>query len=219
MPQKIAVVLAGAGVYDGSELHEAVLTLLALEQAGFSYQCMAPNIDQMHVIDHLRGEPTEETRNVLVESARIARGDIIDIANAQAEDYDAVVTPGGFGAAKNLCDFAVNGAAMTINKDYQSFVQAIHKQNKPVVLICIAPVMSALLLGENTQCTIGTDEGTASAINTTGAEHKACPVEEAIIDHDKKLITTPAYMLAGSISEANASIQSAINALNTMLKS
>lgn len=217
MSKKIAVVLAGSGVYDGSELHEAVLTLLAIEQAGFSYQCMAPNVDQLHVINHLTGEATDETRNVLVEAARIARGEIIDIATANVEDFDAVVTPGGFGAAKNLCDFAVNGPEMRINEDYKNFVQAMHQAGKPVVLICIAPAMSAVLLGEGTQCTIGTDADTAAAINATGAEHISCPVDEAVIDPNKKLITSPAYMLAGSISEAQASVQAAIKALSEML--
>jgi enhancing lycopene biosynthesis protein 2 len=200
---KVAVVLAGNGVYDGAEINEAVLTLLCLEQAGVEYQCMAPNVEQMHVVNHLTGEPVEgESRNVLVEAARIARGNIIDIASANADDYEALVVPGGFGAAKNLSSFATEGADMTVQADFLAFAKAIHQANKPIGLICIAPVMAAAICGEGTQCTIGNDAETAAAIGAMGGVHLECPVEEARVDTDKKMVTTPAYMLAGCVNDA-----------------
>lgn len=205
--KKVAVILAGCGVFDGAEIHESVLTLLQLERSGASYQCMAPNIDQMHVINHLTGEvDATDSRNVLVEAARIARGEIIDLASADADDYDALIIPGGFGAAKNLCDFAVSGADCTINPDVQRFAQAMHDAGKPVGLICIAPAMTPKLFGEGTTCTIGTDADTAAAIEAMGANHQACPVNEIVIDKAKQVVTTPAYMLAGSVMEAASGI-------------
>jgi enhancing lycopene biosynthesis protein 2 len=208
---KVAVVLAGNGVYDGAEINEAVLTLLCLEQAGVEYQCMAPNMEQMHVVNHLTGEPAEgESRNVLVEAARIARGNIVDIASASADDYEALVVPGGFGAAKNLSSFATEGADLTVQADFLAFAQAIHQANKPIGLICIAPVMAAAICGEGTRCTIGNDAETADAIGAMGGVHLECPVEEARVDTDKKLVTTPAYMLAGCVNDAYKGIRQCV---------
>lgn len=207
MSKKVAVVLSGCGVYDGAEIHEAVLTLLALDLKGVSYQCFAPDIDQLHVINHLTGEVAEgETRNVLVEAARIARGNIKPLTEAQVDEFDALLVPGGFGAAKNLCDFAINGSAMSVQEDFLQFAQAIHQAGKPIGLICISPSMSAKICGEGTECTIGNDQETAAAINAMGAKHIDCPVEKAHVDKAKKLVTTPAYMLAESISQAKTGI-------------
>lgn len=209
---KVAVILSGCGVYDGSEIYESTITLLALDQAGVKYQCMAPNIDQMHVINHLTGEEAaNETRNVLVEAARLARGEIIDLAEANASDYDALIIPGGFGAAKNLSNFAVKGAEMSINDDVAQFVKTIHGQGKPVGLVCIAPTMVPLLFGEGTQCTIGSEADVAGAIKTMGGQHVACAVEDIVVDEAKKVVTTPAYMLAGRISEAAAGINKLVD--------
>ncbi|OUS27552.1 isoprenoid biosynthesis protein ElbB [Gammaproteobacteria bacterium 45_16_T64] len=210
MSNKVAVILSGCGVYDGSEIYESTLVLLALDQAGIPYQCMAPNVDQMHVINHITGEEMQETRNVLVESARVARGDIIDIADAKPDDYAGAIIPGGFGAAKNLSDFAVAGADMKVNPAVAEFTQAVHKQKKVVGLICIAPAMAPLLFGEGTQCTIGNDADTAGAINAMGGDHKDCTVGAYIIDEDKNIVTTPAYMLAGRISEAAEGINALV---------
>ena len=205
--KQIAVILSGAGVFDGSEIYEAVMTLFNIEQQGAQYHCLAPNIEQMHVINHLTGEVAEgETRNVLVEAARLARGDIKDLADADPSDYDALIIPGGFGAAKNLSNFAVAGSDCAVNPQVQAFTQAIHQAGKPVGLICIAPAMAPRLFGNDVVCTIGTDSDTAAAIETMGGKHQACQVRETVIDHDRKLVTTPAYMLAGSISEAAAGI-------------
>jgi enhancing lycopene biosynthesis protein 2 len=205
--KQVAVILAGCGVYDGAEINEAVLTLLSLEQQGAQYQCYAPDREQMHVINHLTGEPVEgESRNVLVEAARIARGNIKPLTELKVEDFDALVVPGGFGAAKNLCDFAVAGAEMTVQGDFLEVAQAFHQARKPIGLICIAPVMAAAICGEGTQCTIGNDADTAAAIGAMGGVHLECPVTEARVDADKKMVTTPAYMLAGRVSEAYAGI-------------
>ncbi|WP_415889893.1 isoprenoid biosynthesis glyoxalase ElbB [Neptuniibacter sp. SY11_33] len=209
--KKIAVILSGCGVYDGAEIYESVLTLLQIAESGASSQCMAPNIEQMHVINHLTGEEAGETRNVLVEAARLARGEIIDLATANAEDYDALIIPGGFGAAKNLSDFAVKGPECSVNPDVINFTQAMHKAGKPVGLICIAPAMTPILFGEGATCTIGNDADTASAIEAMGGKHQDCGVSEIVIDSERKVVTTPAYMLAGSITEAASGIRKLVD--------
>jgi enhancing lycopene biosynthesis protein 2 len=214
---KVAVVLSGCGVYDGAEIHESVLTLLRLSEKGASYQCLAPDIDQLHVVNHLTGEVAAgESRNVLVEAARIARGEVQDLKAARVEDYDALIVPGGFGAAKNLCDFAVNGADMTVQQDFLHFAQAMHEAGKPIGLMCIAPAMSARIFGDGVACTIGTDEETAAAIEAMGGKHISCPVKEAVIDRDRKLVTTPAYMLAGNVAEAASGINRLVDEVLAM---
>ena len=210
--KKVAVILSGCGVYDGSEIYESVLTLLGIEENGAQYQCMAPNIDQMHVVNHLTGEASEgESRNVLTESARLARGEVIDLATANPTDYDALIIPGGFGAAKNLSDFAVNGSNCQVNPEVVAFTQAIHKAGKPVGLMCIAPAMTPLLFGDCVNFTIGTDSDTAGAIESMGGTHNNCGVDQIIIDETLKVVTTPAYMLAGSITEAAAGIRKLVD--------
>ncbi|MEH6471637.1 MAG: isoprenoid biosynthesis glyoxalase ElbB [Halopseudomonas sp.] len=207
MMKQVAVILSGSGVFDGSEIYESVMTLYNIEQQGAQYHCLAPNIEQLHVINHLTGEvATGESRNVLVEAARLARGAVKDLADANPDDYDALIIPGGFGAAKNLSNFAVSGSDCVVNPDVQAFAEAIHQEGKPIGLICIAPAMAPRLLGDGVVCTIGTDEGTAGAIEAMGGKHQNCGVQEIVIDQQRKLVTTPAYMLAGSISEAAAGI-------------
>jgi len=208
---KVAVVLAGCGVYDGAEINEAVLTLLSLEQQGASYQCFAPDIEQMHVINHLSGEPMAgERRNVLVEAARIARGNIKALDALKVEEFDALMVPGGFGAAKNLSNFAAAGSAMEVLPEFLELARGFHQAGKPIGLICIAPVMTAAICGEGAQCTIGDDADTAAAIEAMGAQHLVCPVSEARVDSAHKLVTTPAYMLAGSVSEAYSGISECV---------
>jgi len=208
---KVAVVLAGCGVYDGAEINEAVLTLLSLEQQGASYQCFAPDIAQMHVVNHLTGEPVEgESRNVLVEAARIARGNIRELGTVDVAEFDALLVPGGFGAAKNLCNFAVAGPAMAVQEDFLRVARSFHQAGKPIGLICIAPVMAAAICGEGASCTIGNDADTAAAIEAMGGKHLVCPVSEARVDMERKLVTTPAYMLAGSVSEAYSGISECV---------
>lgn len=215
--KKVAVVLSGCGVYDGAEIHESVLTLLRLSERGVAYQCLAPNIPQMHVVNHLTGEVAAgERRNVLVEAARIARGDILDLAQANADDYAALLVPGGFGAAKNLSDFAVNGADMRVQDDVLRFARQLHEQGKPIGLICIAPALAARIYGAGVACTIGTDQETAAALEAMGARHVSCPVTEIVIDQERKLVTTPAYMLAGNIGEAAAGIRRLVDEVLAM---
>ncbi len=204
---KVAVVLAGCGVFDGAEIYESVLTLLNLETRSIDYQCFAPDMEQMHVINHLSGEVAEgESRNVLVEAARITRGNIKNLVEANADDFDALIIPGGFGAAKNLSDFAVKGSDCSIQADLLKFAQTMKTASKPIGMICIAPAMAARIFGEGVECTIGNDADTAAAIESMGAKHITCPVSECHVDSKNKLVTTPAYMLAGKITEAAAGI-------------
>ncbi|WP_101758766.1 isoprenoid biosynthesis glyoxalase ElbB [Oceanicoccus sp. KOV_DT_Chl] len=214
--KKVAVVLAGCGVYDGAEINEVVLTLLSLEQQGATYQCYAPNIDQMHVINHLTGEEMAETRNVMIEAARITRGNVMELAQANVADYDALIVPGGFGAAKNLSDFAIKGSALTVQEDFLKLAQGFYQSGKPVGLICIAPTMAAKIFGAGVECTVGNDAEVAEAIEATGGKHLECPVNEVIIDQKNKLVTTPAYMLAGSISEAAIGISECVKQVIAM---
>jgi enhancing lycopene biosynthesis protein 2 len=218
MAKKIGVLLAGCGVYDGSEIHEAVITLLALDRAGAEVVACAPDVAQMHVVNHLTGEPEPgATRNVLVESARIARGQVRDVAKVQAKELDGLILPGGFGAAKNLCDFAVKGKDCTVHPEVARLVRDVHAQGKPVAAVCIAPALLARVLGsEAPQVTIGSDAGTAAALEAMGARHVACPVTERVVDRQRKLITTPAYMLAQRISEAAAGIEKTVAELMAM---
>ncbi len=210
--KKVAVILSGCGVYDGSEIYESVLTLLRLEQQGAEYQCMAPDAPQLHVIDHRSGEPAPgESRNVLQESARLARGRIIDIGTASAAGYDALILPGGFGAAKNLSDFALKGDQCSVNPQVTAFARAIHEAGKPVGLMCVAPTMIPKLLGQGIRCTIGEDAEVAGAIERMGGVHQACGVDAIVEDTEAKVVTTPAYMLAGSILEAQSGINKLVD--------
>jgi len=216
---RVGVVLSGCGVYDGTEIHESVLTLLALSRAGAEAICMAPNIDQMHVIDHLTGDPSGETRNVLTESARIARGEIRDIAEVGAEELDALIFPGGFGAAKNLCNFAVAGSDATVQPDVARLAVAMMKAKKPIAAVCIAPAMLAAICrdaGIAASVTIGNDPDAAGGIEGMGAKHLACPVDEFRVDEEHRLITSPAYMLAGNIAEAATGIERTVAELLRM---
>ena len=218
MGKKIGVVLSGCGVYDGAEIHESVITLLALDRLGAEVVICAPNREQLHVVNHLTGEVEEgASRNVLVESARIARGEIRDVAQVSADELDGLMLPGGFGAAKNLCTFAVAGPECEVDEGVAELVRAVHGQGKPVAAVCIAPALIAKVLGEKgPELTIGTDADTAAALNSMGAAHVECPVREFVVDRDRKLISSPAYMLAGNISEAAEGIEKAVAALVEM---
>jgi len=206
MSKKVAVILSGCGVYDGAEIQESVITLLRLDQRGAQVQCFAPNVAQMHVIDHLTGEEMAETRNVLVESARIARGEVKDLREAKVEDFDALIVPGGFGAAKNLSDFAVKGTECTVHPDVLHIAEAFAAANKPVGLICISPALAAKIYGPGVVCTIGNDPGTSEAVVKMGGTHEECDVHDIVEDVQRKLVTTPAYMVATNISDAASGI-------------
>jgi enhancing lycopene biosynthesis protein 2 len=211
MKKKVGVVLSGCGVYDGSEIHEAVFTLLAIDRYGAEAVCLAPNMEFSEV-DHLTGKATGAKRNVLVESARIARGNIRNINAVTAGELDAIIFPGGFGAAKNLCNFAEKGADAAIHPEIARLLREMAAARKPICAICIAPALVAATLGKEyaPKLTIGNDAGTAAAIAATGSEHVACPVTEFVIDKERKIVSTPAYMLAQRISEAADGIAKAV---------
>lgn len=203
---KVAVCLSGCGVFDGSEIHESVLTLLALDQAGAAYVCCAPNVDQSTVVNHLTRKPAlGERRNVLVESARIARGLIEDLANVHARDVDALIFPGGLGAARNLSSFAVDGPDCSVHPEVERLIGEMIDAGKPVGAICIAPAMLARVLGRRglkAAVTIGTEVQTATAIEKMGARHQECGCTSFVVDSAHRVVTTPAYMLAKGPAEA-----------------
>lgn len=212
--KKVAVVLSGCGVFDGAEIHESVITLLALDRQGAEVHIFAPNVPQMHVINHLTQQPTDETRNVLVESARIARGEIKDLAEADINDFDAAIFPGGFGAAKNLCDFAVKGPDCTVNPTVEKFITDGLRAGKTMGFVCIAPALLAKVAGNidlHPDLTIGTDTGTAAAVEKMGGHHINCPVRDFVVDEKNKLVSTPAYMLGQRISEVAEGIEKVVN--------
>ena len=210
--KKIGVVLSGCGVRDGSEIHEAVLTLLAIDQAGAEAVCMAPD-SELAEVNHCTMESTGARRKVLVESARIARGTITDIKQVTAGDLDALIFPGGFGAALNLCDFAQKGAEASVNSEVARLVREVHAAQKPIGAICIAPTLLALVLGKTAgpTLTIGNDAATAAEIEKTGARHQNCGVTEFVVDTKNRIVTTPAYMLGTRISEVAVGITKCVN--------
>ena len=198
--KKIAVVLAGCGVYDGAEIHEATLTMLAISRQGAQYQCFAPDVEQAHVVNHLTGEEMPEKRNVLVEAARIARGNIKPLSAYKAEDFDALVFPGGFGVAKNLCTFAFDSTKCKVNPEVEKAVRNTVVAEKPIGALCISPVLIAKILTD-VEVTIGNDEETAQAIENFGATHINTSHGEIVTDEKYKLVTTPCYMLDATISQ------------------
>ncbi len=220
MKPKVGVLLSGCGVYDGAEIHESVLILLALDRAGAEAVCLAPDVAQKHVVNHLTGQPAaDETRNVLVESARIARGKVKSLSGFDPSTLDALVLPGGFGAAKTLCDFAFRGADCEVHPDVARVIRAVHAAGKPVGAACIAPVVLAKLLGgEQPKLTIGTDPATAAAVEKMGGQHVSCGGGRAVVDEEKRLVTTPAYMLDSPISEVFAGIEKLVAELLRMAR-
>jgi enhancing lycopene biosynthesis protein 2 len=212
MASKVVVVLSGCGVFDGTEIHEAVITLLTLSQEGAEVQCAAPDIS-LDVVDHAAGEPTDQQRSVLVEAARIARGAIVPLSEIQPSEHDALFFPGGFGAAKNLTSFAFDGAACSIEPEVERVVQGFHAAGKPIGAVCIAPAVLARALGSHhPQLTIGTDPGTAQALEAMGATHHARPVTDCLVDPANRLVTAPAYMLEAPMSDIAKGIAAAVRA-------
>lgn len=208
MGKRVALVLAGCGVYDGTEIHEASAILVHLSRGGASVKMFAPNIDQMHVVDHLKGSPTEEKRNVLIESARLARGEIQDLSQLNVKDHDAIIFPGGFGAAKNLCTWAVQGKDCSVNDQVKATLQAFHGEGKPIGLCCISPVLAAKVF-PGCEVTVGHDKderspdvpGTAEAITQLGCKHVCKTVSETHVDQKNKLVTTCAFMCKAPLHE------------------
>ncbi|PIE60343.1 MAG: isoprenoid biosynthesis protein ElbB [Desulfobulbus propionicus] len=215
MSKNVAVVLSGCGFKDGSEIHEAVLTLLALDQQGAVYSCFAPDIEQSKVHDHYRNTDTDEKRNVLTESARIARGDIKPLAEFYATDFDAVIFPGGFGAALNLCSFAQDGADCIVNKDVEKTLVEMNRQGKAIGALCISPVLIAKVI-ENTTITIGKEPNVAAAITSMGSIHEITDHGQVVVDTDNKIVTTPCYMLDSSLAQVFAGVEKLVSELLNM---
>lgn len=213
---KFAVILSGCGVYDGSEIHEAVLTLLAIDRAGAAYQCFAPDVAQMHVVNHLTGQPADESRNVLVEAARIARGAIKPLSELDVADHDALILPGGFGAAKNLCTFAVAGPDCTVEPQTERVIKTAHAAGKPIGALCISPALIAKVLGHVT-VTIGSDAGTTQAVEATGAHHVATGHGQTVIDDANKVVSSPCYMLDATISQIDDGARAVVADILKML--
>jgi enhancing lycopene biosynthesis protein 2 len=216
--KRIGVLLSGCGYLDGAEIHEATCTLLSLDRRGAQLVAVAPDRPQLHVVDHLAGEPQAgESRNVLREAARLVRGQIRPLAGLQAGELDGLILPGGFGAAKNLCSFAVDGERMKVDPDVERLVLAMRAAGKPMGFICIAPVIAAKVLGSSgVTLTIGHDAGTAAAIRSWGAVHVDREVEEIALDERLKVVSTPAYMLGPWIAPVAAGIDRLVEAVLEM---
>lgn len=215
MGKRIGVILSGCGFRDGSEIHEAVCTLLALDRAGAQAICMAPARKQSSVVNHLTGKTVPEQREVLVESARIARGRIRDIAEVKASELDAVILPGGYGAASNLSSFARDVEGCTVDEGVSRLLREVHAAGKPIGALCIAPAVLARVFGSDLhpELTIGNDSGTAAALETMGAKHRKAKVTEVVVDRKHKIVTTPCYMYDARISEVAEGAEKAVKAL------
>ena len=208
MAIRIGILLSGCGMFDGSEIHETVLTLLALDRAGVDIVCAAPDINQYHVINHLTQEEMDETRNVLVESSRIARGNIIDLNSLHVRDIDGLILPGGFGAAKNHSTFAVKGPESQLDPQVGRLLQQMHKAAKPIGAICISPTLVVMALKKHQpEVTIGKDTALAEAIHTLGGVHHQCSVDSIQVDMNNKIVSTPAYMLGPNIKDVAVGIE------------
>lgn len=211
-PKKIAVVLSGCGHQDGAEIHEATLTLWAIHKHGADFQCFAPDIPQHHVLNHINGEEMDEQRNVLIESARIARGKIKDIKEFSAGEFDGLIFPGGVGAAKNLCSYALDGPDCIVNPDVERAIMEMHTAGKPIGALCIAPVIVAKVLG-SVEVTIGSDDTTAMNIEKMGGTHTATGHGEIVIDLANKVVTTPCYMLQARVDQIAEGAENLVKAV------
>ena len=214
--KKFAVILSGCGNKDGAEIHESVMTLWAIHKHGAEYQCFAPDIDQHHVLNYITNQEMAENRNVLVESARIARGAIMDLKAYKVNDFDGLVMPGGLGVAKNLSTFAFEGADCTVNEDVVRAVKETAAQNKPIGALCIAPAIIAKILGD-VEVTIGQDPGTEAAIVKMGASHQQTTHGEIVVDRQHKIVTTPCYMLDARVNQIGEGAENLVIALLEML--
>ncbi len=219
---KFGVILSGCGVFDGAEIHESVLTLYFLDRSGHEAVVLAPNMTQHHVINHLNGEEMQEKRNVRVEAARIARGPVLDLGDANPGDFDALILPGGFGAAKNLCNFALVGPDGEVQADLKRFLIGFRNLNRPIGAICISPCILALLSEDLGQAgpprlTIGSDPETAKGIEALNCVHETKTVFDIAVDEDNRLVTTPAYMIGERIGDVAAGIEKLVNTIVEMI--
>jgi enhancing lycopene biosynthesis protein 2 len=214
--KNVAVILSGCGHQDGAEIHEATLTLWAIHKNGAEFHCYAPDIKQHHVLNHITGQEMDEQRNVLIESARIARGKIEPLSAFAINSVDGLVIPGGFGAAKNLSTYAFDGPECTVNPEVAKAVQDMHAAGKPIGALCIAPVILAKVLGGVT-LTIGQDSGTADSLAAMGARHTPTLHGEIVIDRQNKIVTTPCYMLNSRVDQIGDGADHLIRAMLEMM--
>ena len=217
---KVGVVLSGCGAQDGAEIHESVITLLALDRAGAEVTIMAPDMNQFHVINHLNNEEIDTSRNILIESARIARGNIVDVATVTGNELDALIFPGGTGMAKNIFDYAMAGPDCIVIKDVQRLTMEIIDAGKPLGAICIAPVMVAKVLqrmGRGGKVTGGCNEQITTDINSMGIETESVDAGEIVVDEKNKIVSTPAYVEAKSIKEAAEGIEKLVTKVLEMV--
>jgi enhancing lycopene biosynthesis protein 2 len=213
---KVAVVLSGCGVFDGAEIHEAVMTLFAIDKEGWTYQIFAPNVIQHHVVNHLTGEVVNESRNVMIEAARIARGKIKPMTEYRVSEFDALVFPGGFGVAKNLCTYATDGADCRVDRVVEEAIISTHKAGKPIGAMCISPVLITRVLG-NITVTIGKDPGTAADIVKMGGKHETRGHGEVTVDYKNLIVSVPCYMLNASISDIARDADALIEAIKKLI--
>ena len=215
MSKTIAVILSGCGNKDGAEIHESVMTLWAINRHGADYQCFAPNITQHHVLNFITDQEMDESRNVLVESARIARGNIKDLVEYNADDFDALVIPGGLGVAKNLSTFAFDGPHCVVNEAVERAVRDTADRGKPIGALCIAPAIIAKILGD-VEVTIGQDAGTEAAVVQMGAKHSKTTHGEIVVDRQRKVVTTPCYMLDARVDQIGEGAENLVTAVLEM---
>ncbi|KPK26761.1 MAG: isoprenoid biosynthesis protein [Desulfobacterales bacterium SG8_35_2] len=214
---RFAVILSGCGNKDGAEIHESVMTLWAIHKHGAEYQCFAPDIPQHHVLNFITGQEMPESRNVLIESARIARGNIKNLKDYEPMDYDGLIIPGGLGVAKNLSTFAFEGPDCSVNEDVIRAVQETAAQKKPIGALCIAPAIVAKILG-NITVTIGQDTGTEAALIKMGATHEETTHGEITIDKEHRIVTTPCYMLDARVDQIGTGAENLVRALLEMVQ-
>ncbi len=207
--KKFAVILSGCGVFDGAEIHEATLSLYAIRKYGGTYDVFAPDIEQHHVINHITGEEMPETRNVLLEAARIARGKIQDFADFDVENYDAIMFPGGFGVAKNLSSLAFDGAECSVDLAVEQAILSMIKAGKPIGALCISPAIIARVV-KGALVTVGSDKGTIEAIEKMGSEHKKTTHCQVVVDENFKIVSTPCYMLDADILQIAQGVENVV---------
>jgi enhancing lycopene biosynthesis protein 2 len=214
--KKVAIILSGCGVYDGSEIHEATLAMLALSKNEVLYECFAQDKDQFHVVNHYTGDIMAETRNVLVESARIARGKIVPLDTIKVSDFAGLLLPGGMGVSKNLSDYAINGENFSVDESVAEVIRAFHAARKPIAALCLAPVVIAKVLGA--RVTIGNDVVIADILRGVGASHVNKEYNEVAIDEKNRIVTNPCYMLAENIYQVNLGVEAAVAAMLGLMK-
>ena len=214
---KFAIILSGCGVFDGTEIHEATMTMLAAAKNGAEYDIFAPDVRQHHVINHIKGEEMDEQRNVMVEAARIARGKIKPLNEYNPEEYDALIIPGGFGVAKNLCTYAFDGVDFSVDKVVEKVLKSTHAAGKPIGALCISPVLLAGVFG-GIDVTIGKDKNTAADIEKLGAVHIETGPGEIVVDNANRIVTTPAYMLDSGIEDIYDGADNLVKAITEMVK-